>query len=904
MSVLTKPSWQLGTFAFESDMIDSGQFGRAMIEWSGDPQQDLIRILVEQRSLSAEDVPLLEALWQEQQSRSGRSTFGQALDPTLDGSSNPASGNPQDLPDDLYKIAPNSGEGQRYHNVQPLAAGGLGQVFIAHDNQLDRKVALKEINPRLANDRTSCQRFMREARITGALEHVAIAPVFSMGRRENGIPFYAMRLIEGRTLKDAVNEYHANASDPERYQSVEFRRLLQSFLAVCQAIEFAHSRGVIHRDIKPANVVLGEHGETTVVDWGLAKFVGTSGLNVQDQSPDRPDDASGTDEAQPGELTADGLALGTPTFMSPEQASGQTEVTGPASDVFSLGATLYYLLTNHAPYHGKLASEILAQAMTGQYRAPRHLQPGIPGPLEAICLKAMAREPADRYPSAASLFADVECWMSDQPVSAWPEPATQRIGRLLRRHRTLARAVTAAVLVLAVVSTVFSFLLRQQVQIAKVQRNAAVGLSVEKTALAEKERLSRDVARKQSRLALDTIKSVVYGMQSKLAAIPAAHETRRQLLGTALTGLERVATSLKEQAEVDRDTMVAYNLLGMTYLVAGDIEGQDAMKTALAHFESALAISQQLVADQPEDATALRDLSIVWEHIGDVQIELGTLELAENAYREALSASEQDLQTHSDDDQNIQDVAFGWEKIGDICLKREHVTAAREAVLQSQVRFLELATRNPDNYGMQRDAVVAMQKAGNLYLLEENFSAAADSYRACLDAIEQQLQAGNTGFQPRDRSVLFNKLGNTLRKQNLNAEAAAAYQSGLEISRSIVAGDPGSAQSRRDLTISLNLVADTAWMENDFTTAKLLLDECLPIRRKLAEEDSSSFTAQTDLAAVLAQLGKVEQSLGNDTTSRQYWQLAWDILAELGQDSINQYAEIRRLRDEIQTALD
>ncbi len=242
-------------------------------------------------------------------------------------------------------------DGQRFRILRPHARGGLGAVFVALDCELHREVALKQILEKHADDSASRQRFVAEAEITGGLEHPGIVPVYGLGTDSGGRPYYAMRFIKGESLKDAIARFHAT-SDDAGIRTLELRRLLHRFLDVCNAVEYAHSRGVIHRDLKPANIIVGKHGETLVVDWGLAKAVGRADPTIGEQT--LAPSSSGSSDTLPGS------ALGTPAFMSPEQASGDLKRIGPQSDVYSLGATLYCLLTGKPPFENEDIGAIFA----------------------------------------------------------------------------------------------------------------------------------------------------------------------------------------------------------------------------------------------------------------------------------------------------------------------------------------------------------------------------------------------------------------------------------------------------------------------------------------------------------------------------------------------------------------
>ncbi|HZY83562.1 MAG TPA: serine/threonine-protein kinase, partial [Gemmataceae bacterium] len=337
--------------------------------------------------------------------------------------------------------------GLRFRILRPHARGGLGEVFVAHDGELHREVALKEVQDRYADDPHSRARFLLEAEITGGLEHPGIVPVYGLGTYADGRPFYAMRFIRGDSLRDAIERFH-QADVSGRHpgeRSLALRGLLGRFVDVCDAVAYAHSRGVLHRDLKPGNVMLGQYGETLVVDWGLAKPVGApAGEQTAAERPLQPAAARGSAPTQMGS------AVGTPAYMPPEQAAGRLDELGPPSDVYSLGATLYCLLTGKAPFEGPDVGAVLRKVQRGDFPPPRRVKRGVPQALEAVCLKAMALKPEGRYPSPRALAADVEHWLADEPVGAWREPWSVRARRWLGRHRTLVTAGVAALVVAAV----------------------------------------------------------------------------------------------------------------------------------------------------------------------------------------------------------------------------------------------------------------------------------------------------------------------------------------------------------------------------------------------------------------------------------------------------------------------
>ena len=324
-------------------------------------------------------------------------------------------------------------------------AGAWGPFSWHSTSSCTARSPLKQILDSHADDPVSRRRFLLEAEITGGLEHPGIVPVYGLGTYADGRPYYAMRFIRGDSLKEAVDRFHndeALKKDTGR-RSLELRQLLRRFIDVCNAIDYAHSRGVLHRDLKPGNIIVGKHGETLVVDWGLAKPLGRSGADG-DAAAERtlvPSSASGSGETLPGS------ALGTPGYMSPEQARGDLNRLGPRSDVYSLGATLYCVLTGRPPFEGDDVAQVLRKVQWGEFAAPRQLDRSIDPALEAVCLKAMTFAPEERYATSRALAEDIERWTAGQAVSAWQEPLARRAGRWARRSRTAATALAASLVV-------------------------------------------------------------------------------------------------------------------------------------------------------------------------------------------------------------------------------------------------------------------------------------------------------------------------------------------------------------------------------------------------------------------------------------------------------------------------
>jgi serine/threonine-protein kinase len=469
---------------------------------------------------------------------------------------------------------------------------------------------LKELHEHTADEPAYRVRFVREAEITGRLEHPGVVPVYSLGCGQNGRPYYAMRFIRGHTLEEAIERFHGVSQRGlvSGEGRLKLRQLLNRFVDVCNTIQYAHSRGVLHRDLKPANIMLGEYGETLVVDWGLAKGKSRSTNDVPDESVLR---TRLDGDSAPTRL---GTVLGTPAYMSPEQAAGRVDSLGPAADIYALGATLYTLLVGQPPFRGKDVEKVLDQVRHGRFPRPRKLLPAVPPRLESICLKAMSRSPDERYNSAADLAEEIEHWLADEPVAAHRESVRERFSRWLRRNKALAQAGSIALVIVALVSSAFAFL-------ADRARRG--------------EEQQRRVATEYFNIALNSMNEMLLAPEDDpLMRDPQFARIRHEVLGTARKFYRQLSKSRGENVDLTLARARAYDKLAY---IAIEIEG---IQPAYHYQNKCVALLRPLAKTQPDNdqvqyrlAEALSKQALYTDDLGD-QI------YAEVVIREAITIME------------------------------------------------------------------------------------------------------------------------------------------------------------------------------------------------------------------------------------------------------------------------
>ena len=777
-----------------------------------------------------------------------------------------------------------SREDSRFRIIRPHARGGLGEVFLAKDEELNREVALKEIQTQFADRVDSRSRFVLEAEVTGGLEHPGIVPVYGLGQYADGRPYYAMRFIKGDSLKDAIRTFHDNKTLDNSERTLQLRQMLGRFIDVCQAISYSHSRGVLHRDLKPGNIMLGKYGETLVVDWGLAKIAG------RDESTTTPEEQTLQPHSGSAAPTVMGGAIGTPAYMPPEQAAGKLDELGPASDVYSLGATLYHLLAGHSAFEGKDLVTTLQNVKDGSFPPPRAQNADIPKAIEAVCLKAMSVKPIDRYGSPTGLANDVERFLADEPVSAFKEPVVQRARRWVRKHPTFTAATAATVLISAVGAAGFSSVVAGKNQELQ-NKNAQLVVANDRATKQRKLALANEqAAREQSQLALETLSGVFTDLQVGLKQFPGGTPVRQRVLGSAIEKLDRLSTKYVDQTSADRQTFLALVEMGDVVLLLSsknqnssddlresepkdnfgpldesgplDTEPESTTKLALQFYSRALNIAESLFAANPENAQSQSDLANAREKIGEVQLQIGDTAAALKFYHDALQIRETLVSAAPDDHLRQIDLCRCMTSIG----HAEKESGDRIAAMKSYQRAMQIiqtvASKHPEDFNAQSILASINFRMGYIQNASGDTASAMKSFENMLK-IRQSLADKQPGLVSSERgpALAYVGIGDVQRQAGKTTLAMKSFESALKIRKSLAAADPTNRQAQQELAGSFFSIGRIHRRAGDYAPALEANLKALVILKEIASADPSNFDLQEGLYFSYAVVGDLQRSI-------------------------------------------
>ena len=784
-----------------------------------------------------------------------------------------------------------------------IAVGGMGRIIAATDRRLDRPIAIKELLVDSGELRT---RFEREARITARLQHPSIVNLLEAGTWPSGEPFFAMKRVVGESLAKRLRR---TGSLDERLG------LLANMIALADALAYAHDQRIVHRDLKPDNVLLGDYGETVVIDWGLAKQLG-----VDDDAPlaiARP--ATPTD-------TVAGTVLGTPSYMPPEQALGKS--VDETADVYALGAILYEVLSGRPPYRGTSVEDVLAAVMKGP---PPPLRDGVPRDLVTIVEKAMAREPEHRYPTAKPLAEEIRRFQTGQLVASHDYTIRQRLGRWVRKHRG-AVGVGAAALVLLATGAVIGVrgILDERAR-ADEQRDVAVAARTEAEArrrdsdelmdfmlgdlhprLAEigKLKLLGTVAEKardyyahrppptdnedrrrliEARLNLGSVLTTQGDTVGGSAALHAAVELAEQLVTSDPAkpkyqlSLLRSRLRLAQLLATQGDTAGARDLFtavidGATRLLAIDPANIDAMyaaqdgnlrlgdivrqqgdvKGALVYEQKSLALARALVAMEPT-TKAQRSLSLSLRVLAAAYSQLDDQAAAAPYIVEAASVSEALLAQDPTNAALGQDVLRTREKVAEVLVAKGDLDGALVAVMALRKSAVSRAEQDPADATRVYDLGMGLRRVALTRMARKEYVAAIAELRLARKTLEE-ITAKDTANKlwQSGLSYVVSDLGRALEANKQLADALVEYTTARDLRAQLVAHDPQDGSIKNDLAFSQEMLANTLRDLGKYALAVTEFEKALALDRELAAAHPDDLDRQVELYAMYAHVGEAQ----------------------------------------------
>ncbi len=811
----------------------------------------------------------------------------------------------QETPDGDAESPVLSDPSPRFRVIRNLAQGGIGTVLVAFDRDLQREVAIKELKRKFANDRAVAQRFEAEATVTGNLEHPNIVPIYATGRRSDGRPFYAMRLIHGRSMQVVIADLHSqHGIDLDFRRTPAARDLMLRFVSVCRAVGFAHSRGVLHRDLKPSNIMVGDFGETLVVDWGLARAIHATDQNTRPSKPLAPSPQIEWDK------TLDGTVVGTPGYMSPEQAAGRNEELTIASDIYSLGATLFQIMTNTIPFlhtvavspsHGEgvgLVSTIQADtnvcvesSIRYGTRHPLDKFDSFPASLDAICRQAMLFDRRKRYASAELLAADLEAWLLDEPVSVLPETRLQKVRRWAKTHPAMVAGGLASLLftLLAMGITLSILSIKNEsLRQSNLREQTAALESASNAAIAKR---NGDEAIRQRERVLGILKTFLFDVERGLTNVPGGAAVQKNVLTTVLNKLGEVSNEFTQEDQINQSNAMALVDLGDLFSRVGTKEIQldlpqwnqiplSPLEAAGLMYAEAMKITKRSEAVGGQDVRSV--IAMIMQKQAEVLRQTARTPEALALLDESLSIRRNLLAESTKSVNAALDVVFAVDYRGQIYLQDGDFVRAKEAFVEIHNTLLELSKESPDDVDIKRRRGITLSRLADIAVHDGELDLATQLYEQDLAiATELYMNSPNNLTAMRDFCTSLDRMGNMYAQRGLLESAMGSYLESRRLREELRAAEPTNAKAIHELFVSYMKGGDTRMLMKEVAAAQSDYKKALLLADEFARSDSQNVNArrfQSMSAEVLADVAIAQLQLDD---ALQYAQKSLAISKEL-----------------------
>ncbi len=708
-----------------------------------------------------------------------------------------------------------------YELLDEIARGGMGIVYKARQTSLNRVVAVKMILGGQVAGPDEIQRFHAEAEAAANLHHPNIVAIHEVGAHD-GRHYFSMDFVAGTSLSALVRDNPLPAARAAVYTR-----------KIAEAIHYAHQQGILHRDLKPSNVLIDQFDEPRVTDFGLAKRL----------------------ESQSG-LTASGAVLGTPSYMPPEQAAGEHHRVGPTSDVYSLGAMLYELVTGRAPFRAESPIETMRQVLDVEPAAPRLLNPRVDRDVETICLKCLQKEPERRYGSAQLLADDLGRYLRREPILARPIGQVERFARWCRRDPWVASLGAAVALLLVAVaagSTVAAIRIAHEQAETETARKAAHA-SYE---AAEAQRIRAEASFQKAREAVNQMLTRV--ADNVLLELPQTEPVRRALLQDALVFYQGFLRERAADPGVQHETGRAYHRVGEILRMLGD---DDESKDA---YEHAIELFTVLVRRFPESRQYARDLAETYNWLGELHRMAGQLDDAERAYRNAV-----DLQqplAAATEPAHSSELARSLFNLGIVLTNTGRTGDADSAYERAATILEELCAKHHGEPQYRLELARCLINRGILLKDTRKFAEAEAAYAHGIRILEELLAEHPTKSEYRlALASCSNNMGNLLlRDASRYGEATGRFRRAFDLYEKLAGDFPSVPGHRKELANSCNSVATLLSRTGQPTEARTIWQRGREIAERLIQEDAGVPDYHRVLGGIL---GNLAGSLTDDDAER------------------------------------